>query len=56
MDSGYIALGGHSRGEFYMARDFMLKDSALTTHSQYRGELDGVVGTRVDLLAQAKQH
>ncbi|NUO18798.1 NADH-quinone oxidoreductase subunit I [bacterium] len=56
MDSGYIDLGGYSRAEFYLDRDYLLKDSALTTHSQFRGELDGVVVTRVDLLAQAKHH
>ncbi|MCC6475904.1 NADH-quinone oxidoreductase subunit I [bacterium] len=61
MDTGYVEFGGYSRGEYYMDREFLLKDLGMedkgrTTHAQYRGELDGVVVTRVDLLAQAKHH
>lgn len=52
MDSGDIDLGGMSRGEFYLDREFLLKDSELTTHEQYRGEFDQVVVHRVDLLKQ----
>ena len=53
MDTGYLELGGYERSEFYMDRDYLLKDSALTTHPQYAGELDGVMVHRVDLLKQA---
>jgi NADH-quinone oxidoreductase subunit I len=56
MDSGIIELGGYSRGEFYLDRDYLLAvKPELTTHSQYAGELDGRPVKRLDLVALAKQ-
>lgn len=56
MDTGMIDLGGYSRAEFYLDRDYLLLDSGLTTHQQYPGEADGRPPHRVDLLKLAKQH
>lgn len=56
MDTGYLELGGYSRAEFYIDREFLLRDSELTTHPQYPGELDGENVRRVDLLKLARGH
>jgi NADH-quinone oxidoreductase subunit I len=44
MDSGYVDLGGMTRAEFYLDRDFLLHNSELTTHAQFPGEMEGMVG------------
>ena len=56
MDTGMIDLGGHSRGEFYLDREFLIRNSDLTTHAQYAGELDGRPAQRIDLVKLAKGH
>lgn len=56
MDTGIIELGGYSRAEFYLDRDYLLSVKPdLTTHSQYAGELDGRPVKRLDLVAMAKK-
>jgi NADH-quinone oxidoreductase subunit I len=56
MDSGYIELGGMTRAEFYLDRDYLLHNSEMTTHAQFPGELDGMVVRRVDLAKQSGSH
>ncbi|MFZ5434457.1 MAG: NuoI/complex I 23 kDa subunit family protein [Calditrichota bacterium] len=56
MDTGILELGGYTRGEFYLDREFLIRNSALTTHAQYPGELDGRPTHRVDLVKLAKGH
>jgi NADH-quinone oxidoreductase subunit I len=56
MDSGMIDLGGYSRAEFYLDKEFLLRNSELTTHEQFLGELDGMAVRRVDLVKLAKGH
>jgi len=54
MDTGMLDLGAYARGELYLDREFLLRNSALTTHAQYPGELDGAPVRRVDLLRLAE--
>jgi NADH-quinone oxidoreductase subunit I len=56
MDTGYLDLGGYSRAEFYLDREFLLRRGALTTHAQFSGELEGATVQRVDLMKLAKGH
>ncbi|MDD5088323.1 MAG: NADH-quinone oxidoreductase subunit I [bacterium] len=56
MDTGYLELAGYARAEFYLDREFLMHDSAPTTHSQYAGELEGRAALRVDLLKLARGH
>ncbi len=56
MDTGYLELGGYQRGEFYIDRDFLLRNSALTTHPQYPEELEGAPVGRIDLVKLARGH
>ncbi len=57
MDTGIIDLGGYTRGEFYLDREFLLETKpGLTTHSQYPGELEGRPVQRIDLVKLAKGH
>jgi NADH-quinone oxidoreductase subunit I len=57
MDSGVIDLGGYSRAQFYLDREFLTEHKpALTTHAQFAGELDGRPVERIDLLKMAQDH
>lgn len=56
MDTGYLELGGYTRSEFYLDREFLMHGSALTTHSQFAGELEGRAAHRIDLLKLAGGH
>jgi NADH-quinone oxidoreductase subunit I len=56
MDTGMLELGGYARPEFYLDKEFLLRDSALTTHEQYPGELSGASVHRIDLVKLAKGH
>ena len=57
MDSGVIDLGGYSRAQFYLDREFLLEHTpGQTTHEQYAGEREGRPVERVDLLKLAKGH
>ncbi len=56
MDTQIIDLGGYSRSEFYLDKEFLLNAKPeLTTHSQYPGELDGRAVQRIDLVKLARQ-
>jgi NADH-quinone oxidoreductase subunit I len=54
MDTGMLELAGYARSEFYLDKEFLLKNSELTTHPQYPGELEGEPIHRVDLLKIAR--
>jgi NADH-quinone oxidoreductase subunit I len=56
MDTGYLELGGYSRNEFYMDREYLMRGSSLTTHEQFPGELAGSKIHRIDLLKMAGGH